>query len=95
MRLIDRKSHAKSRTPGEGCFLGWCLSSRKVTHIFPHQPWLQCWSVRTVLRDDGRVIVARIATDQTMRSGVAALVDVLQLAGVNANAMLPAELATS
>ena len=41
------------------------------------------------------MIVARITTGQTMRGRVAAQVDVLQLAGVAANAMPPAELATS
>lgn len=41
------------------------------------------------------VVVARIETGQTMRGGVVALVDVLQLAGVAVNAMQPADLATS
>ena len=41
------------------------------------------------------VIVALAGYWEAMRRGVAALVDVLQLAGAAANAMPPAELATS
>ena len=41
------------------------------------------------------VIVALAGYGEAIRRGVAALVDVLQLAGVAANAMPPAEVATS
>ena len=48
--------------------------------------------------DDGTsstVILALAGYGKAIRCGVVALVDVLQLAGVVANAMPPAELATS
>ena len=80
MRLIERKSHAKSRTTAAAFSVG--LDSC----VISSHAWMATSST---------AIVALAGYGEAIRRGVAALVDVLQLAGVAANAMPPAEVATS
>jgi hypothetical protein len=79
MRLIERKIHAKSRTPAAAFSVG--LDSC----VISSHAWMT----------SSTVIVALAGYGEAIRCGVAALVDVLQLAGIAANAMPPAEVATS
>ena len=72
--------------------------SRKVTHdngrLFGQSRFVRDFQSR-IRWPSSTVIVVLAGYWEAIRRGVAALVDVLQLAGAAANAMPPAEVATS